>query len=119
VQHAQHAQCAPPTRASPPRPQKEDGRDPLVWEDDELTRIRELHARRFDDRQEYLNAKTLAQYLGLTPVEQLHMSVPLHIVFIGFMVRAAAARGARRVAARHTHGWGPPLRPWGLPQQRR
>ncbi|KAI8467147.1 MAG: hypothetical protein J3K34DRAFT_431559 [Monoraphidium minutum] len=63
---------------------KHDGQDPLVWEDDELTRIRDLHARSFTDKGEYLAASSLADYLGLGAIDQLHVPLPLHIVFIGF-----------------------------------
>lgn len=34
--------------------------------------------------QEYLRSSNLATFLGLTPVDALHMPLPLHIVFIGF-----------------------------------
>jgi hypothetical protein len=27
-----------------------EGRDPLLWEDDDLSRIRDLHTRTFDDK---------------------------------------------------------------------
>lgn len=74
-------------------PQTEDGKDPLVWDDDELSRIRELHAKSFTDKSEYLRSKNLAEYLGLAPVDQMHMPLPLHIVFIGFKVRAQGAVG--------------------------
>jgi len=57
-----------------------------VWDDDDLTRIRDLHTRSFSDKAEFLGAKHLAEYLGLGPIDQLHMPLPLHIVFIGFQV---------------------------------
>jgi hypothetical protein len=34
--------------------------------------------------QDYLHSANLAAYLGLHPVDGLHMSVPLNLVFIGF-----------------------------------
>jgi hypothetical protein len=34
--------------------------------------------------QKYLGAPNLAEYLGLTPVDALHMSVPVSIIFVGF-----------------------------------
>lgn len=34
--------------------------------------------------QEYQHSPNLAQYLGLHPIDALHMSVPLNLVFIGF-----------------------------------
>jgi hypothetical protein len=34
--------------------------------------------------QDYLHSANLATYLGLHPVDGLHMSVPLNLVFIGF-----------------------------------
>jgi hypothetical protein len=34
--------------------------------------------------QKYVQQPNLAEYLGLRPVEALHMSVPLNAVFIGF-----------------------------------
>jgi hypothetical protein len=89
----------PPPPPPPPHPphtpiQTHDGQDPLIWESDELSRIRELHARSFADKAEYLAAKDLAGYLGLGRVEQLHMPLPLHIVFIGFQV--GGGRGVLR-----------------------
>jgi hypothetical protein len=68
-------------------PQTQEGQDPLLWESDELSRIRQLHAKDFSDRAEYQTSPSLAAYLGLGPVEQLHMPLPLHIVFLGFQVR--------------------------------
>lgn len=46
--------------------------------------MRQLHKRSFDDRAEYLAAPNLAQYLGLGPISDIHLPLPLHIVFIGF-----------------------------------
>lgn len=74
-----------PRPAAPP--QKEDGRDPLSWEDDDLQRIAELHSKDFSDKAKYLAAPNLADYLGLSAIEQVHLPLPLHLVFIGFMVR--------------------------------
>lgn len=34
--------------------------------------------------QDYLQSPNLAAYLGLHPIDALHMSVPLNLVFIGF-----------------------------------
>ncbi|GBF97200.1 hypothetical protein Rsub_10061 [Raphidocelis subcapitata] len=61
-----------------------DGRDPLLWESDELTAVRQLHKRSFDDGPEYMAAPNLAAYLGLAPISDIHLPLPLHIVFIGF-----------------------------------
>mmetsp|Transcript_38308 Transcript_38308/g.85303 ORF Transcript_38308/g.85303 Transcript_38308/m.85303 type:complete len:1048 (+) Transcript_38308:131-3274(+) len=60
------------------------GFDALAWDSDELTRIRQLHAKDFSDKQAFLDARNMADYLGLSPVEAMHMPVPLSIVFIGF-----------------------------------
>lgn len=68
--------------------QTHEGHDPLLWESDELTRIRQLHTKDFDDKTEYLQSPNLAEYLGLGPVDQIHLPLPLHIVFIGFQVGA-------------------------------
>ena len=65
--------------------QKEDGRDPLQWDDDDLLRVRDLHSRSFANQSEFLAAKNLADYLGLGEVEQVHLALPLHVVFVGFM----------------------------------
>jgi len=34
--------------------------------------------------QKYVQTPNLAEYLGLNPVDALHLSVPLNIIFIGF-----------------------------------
>lgn len=41
-----------------------------------------MHARMI--LQDYLNNTSLADYLGLHPIDALHMSMPLNLVFIGF-----------------------------------
>lgn len=60
------------------------GEDALSWDSDELNRIQNLHLRAFDSLEDYLHSANLAAYLGLHPVDGLHMSVPLNLVFIGF-----------------------------------
>jgi hypothetical protein len=60
----------------------------LAWDADDLTRTRDLHARDLNDKAAYLAAPTLAEHLGLWPTRQLHVPLPLHIVFLGFQVRA-------------------------------
>lgn len=86
--------------------QTHEGHDPLVWEDDDLTRIRELHARSFSDKDEYLRSRNLAEYLGLGVVDQLHLPLPLHIVFIGFQVggRRPCTSGAQNHQGVWTEG---------------
>jgi hypothetical protein len=82
----------PPDAERRRHPQKEEGRDPLTWDDDELVRVRDLHARTFTDKAEYLSSRHLAGYLGLGPIEQMHLLLPLHIVFLGFQVRGGRPR---------------------------
>ena len=56
----------------------------MAWDNDELSRVRNLHARSFHDATSYADAPDLAAYLGLGQVEALHMPVPLNIVLVGF-----------------------------------
>jgi hypothetical protein len=90
-----HRPSNPRTNNNQQNNQTAKGGDPLLWETDELVRIRQLHARSFGDKKEYLAARHLADYLGLAPVDQLHVPLPLHIVFLGFNVRRFAFRVGR------------------------
>lgn len=56
----------------------------MSWSTDELMRIRNLQSKDVSDRQEFLNASNLAQYLGLAPIQSIHMPVPMTFVFVGF-----------------------------------
>lgn len=63
------------------------GDDALSWSNDDLSRLRDLHTRNFkaDSKADALASGNLAKYLGLSPLEALHMPVPLNIILIGFM----------------------------------
>lgn len=51
--------------------------------------------------QKYVQTPNLAEYLGLNPVDALHLSVPLNIIFIGFK-----GEGNSKVSiAGRTRGW--------------
>jgi hypothetical protein len=111
----QQRHAASPASRPPPHrrrgQQTAEGQDPLLWESDELTRIRQLHSRSFSDKAEFLKAPNLAAYLGLAPVDQIHLPLPLHIVFIGFQARAGPSLG-RAGAGRTSHsGSAVPTRP--------
>ncbi|GAX80726.1 hypothetical protein CEUSTIGMA_g8161.t1 [Chlamydomonas eustigma] len=56
----------------------------ITWDNDELSRIRVLHNKNFFDKEEFNKHSNVAEYLGLSPVEAIHMPVPLTIVFVGF-----------------------------------
>eukprot|EP00879_Flechtneria_rotunda_P012231 GHRR01012773.1.p1 GENE.GHRR01012773.1~~GHRR01012773.1.p1 ORF type:complete len:1051 (+),score=372.66 GHRR01012773.1:153-3305(+) len=58
--------------------------DTLSWDNDELTRIQSLHLQDFSSVEDYLKSPNLAHYLALHPVEALHMTVAINLVFIGF-----------------------------------
>jgi hypothetical protein len=62
------------------------GDDALLWSSDDLQRVRHLHSKNFkaDSKEQVLASHNLAQYLGLSKVEALHMPVPLNIVLVGF-----------------------------------
>eukprot|EP00210_Caulerpa_lentillifera_P000043 g42.t1 len=60
------------------------GSSALSWDSDELARIRFLHVRSFNDREQFLKSTDLASYLGLTPVSGLHLPVPVNVITIGF-----------------------------------
>lgn len=60
------------------------GGDPLAWDNDELKRIRKLHRKNFNDKAEYLQSRNLAEYLGLSRVDALHLPVPVNVILLGF-----------------------------------
>ncbi|GIL57470.1 hypothetical protein Vafri_12700 [Volvox africanus] len=60
------------------------GDDSLSWEHDEYTRVRNLHSKDFNNVEEFMGSVNLAEYLGLTPVESIHLPVPLSVVMVGF-----------------------------------
>jgi hypothetical protein len=62
------------------------GADPLQWDGDDLARARQLHAKNFGDKAQYLAAGSLADYLGLGRIEEVHLPLPLRILMIGFQV---------------------------------
>ncbi|GMH36984.1 hypothetical protein BSKO_04857 [Bryopsis sp. KO-2023] len=60
------------------------GDDPLSWDSDELRRVRDLHSKDFSDKGRYLRSNSLAEYLGLSPVDALHLPVPVNVLLVGF-----------------------------------
>mmetsp|Transcript_14116 Transcript_14116/g.36560 ORF Transcript_14116/g.36560 Transcript_14116/m.36560 type:complete len:1008 (+) Transcript_14116:343-3366(+) len=55
-----------------------------LWSRDAVAEEHLLHARRFDDWKEFGDSPDLATYLGLRPVESVHIPLPLNIIFVGF-----------------------------------
>lgn len=51
--------------------------------------------------QEFLAAGNIADYLGFTPVEAVHLPVPVTLVFVGFQVRAAGLPVCHRCSREH------------------
>ena len=60
------------------------GPSALSWESNDLTRVRELHKRTFDDPEKFAEASDVASYLGLSSVEGIHLPIPVNVVLIGF-----------------------------------
>lgn len=60
------------------------GTHALSWDSDELTRVRALHTRNFNDPETYQKHSNLALYLGLSPITGIHLPVPVNIILIGF-----------------------------------
>ena len=60
------------------------GPSALSWESDELSRVRELHKRTFDDPDVFAESSDVAAYLGLSSVEGIHLPIPVNVVLIGF-----------------------------------
>lgn len=58
--------------------------DGLSWDNNELTRVRQLHTKELGSAVEFLGSPSLADYLGLSPVESLHLPVPLNVILVGF-----------------------------------
>ena len=56
----------------------------LSWDSDELTRVRELHRRSFDDPEAFSKADDLASYLGLSLIDGIHLPIPVNVLLIGF-----------------------------------
>eukprot|EP00201_Polytomella_parva_P009127 CAMPEP_0175064242 /NCGR_PEP_ID=MMETSP0052_2-20121109/15210_1 /TAXON_ID=51329 ORGANISM="Polytomella parva, Strain SAG 63-3" /NCGR_SAMPLE_ID=MMETSP0052_2 /ASSEMBLY_ACC=CAM_ASM_000194 /LENGTH=448 /DNA_ID=CAMNT_0016330543 /DNA_START=24 /DNA_END=1367 /DNA_ORIENTATION=+ len=60
------------------------GSNSLSWDNDELSKVKNMFRRGFDDEQEFSSSGNLAAYLNLDPVEALHLPLPLSLLFIGF-----------------------------------
>lgn len=60
------------------------GAGSLSWDSDELTRVRSLHKRNFDDPANYTQSDNLASYLGLSRIEGVHLPIPVNVLLIGF-----------------------------------
>lgn len=60
------------------------GENALSWDNDELTRVRNLHSKDLSNKEEFMGSPTLAAYLGVSPIEALHFPLPLNIVLVGF-----------------------------------
>lgn len=60
------------------------GSNPLAWDTDELQKIRKLHKKNFNDKADYLQSRNLAEYLGLSRVDALHLPVPVNVILLGF-----------------------------------
>lgn len=77
--------------------------------------------------QKYVQTPNLAEYLGLRPVDALHMSVPINAIFIGFQGDGNSKVRVNEMCHRMRHVMvsklsaqlcvmhvttGPPARPW-------
>lgn len=60
------------------------GQEGLEWDSDELQRIRQLHQKSFNDKPDFLKSKNLADYLGLSRVDAVHLPVPVNVLLVGF-----------------------------------
>mmetsp|Transcript_32185 Transcript_32185/g.96098 ORF Transcript_32185/g.96098 Transcript_32185/m.96098 type:complete len:1123 (-) Transcript_32185:516-3884(-) len=56
----------------------------LSWSDDELAHKARMYSAVVGSREEFLAADNLAEYIGLSRVNAVHMPVPLNFVFVGF-----------------------------------
>lgn len=60
------------------------GQEGLDWDSDELQRIRQLHQKSMNDKATYMKSKNLAEYLGLSRVDAVHLPVPVNVLLVGF-----------------------------------